>query len=231
MKTKILLYVLIMSCVPLSYLHAYMVSLDYEPVAICLGAITFPSYVTPYANLYYNGKKLSIDVDTKEKSVAIIPYCLEEAKSQQQFHIVICGECKISSKENTIECLYVPLDVSYKFYTLSATREYNQDQEVDGYSWKVTENNLVDNNTIPQDAIIFLFDADLVEGLYVKSWPQNSNVRILPEIVIKKTASQKELVQAMNASAAASMDINGIHKRNMTCIKQIDQKAVLSLKS
>lgn len=220
-----------MFCAPLSYVHTYMVSLDYEPIAICLGAITFPFHVTPYANLYYNGKKLLIDVDTKEKAVPVISYCLEEAKSHQQFHIVVCGECKISSQENTIECLYVPADISYKFYTLSATREYNQDQEVDGYSWKVTENKLVDNNSIPQDAIIFLFDADLVEGLYVKSWPQNSNVRILPEIVIKKTVTQKELVQAMNASAAASMDINAIHKRNITCMKQINQQAVLSLKS
>jgi len=230
MKTKIISFLIILSCSSLSLLQCSIVSLDIEPIAICLGTIAFPHSVIPHANIYYNGKKLPIDIDTKEKRVNIIPYCLEESKSNQQFHMIICSECKIASKENTIQYLHVPKSVPYKFYTLSAARQYNKEQEVDGYLWNVHEDTLV-HNIIPDNTIIFLFNANLIEGLHVKSWPQNSNIRILPEIVIKKSVSKNDISDAMNSAALASMDLDAIHKRNITSIKQINQKAVLSLKS
>lgn len=231
MKIKIILWMIIISCGRLSFLDASVVSLDYEPVAVCLGTIVFPKKVHPYPNLYYNGRKLSIDVDLKEKEVKVIPYSLEEAQSKQQFHMIICLECKFASKENTVQYLYIPKNVSYKFYTLSAARQYNNDKEVDGYLWTLTQDQLSADRIIPDDTIIFLFNADLIEGLHVKSWPQNSNVRILPEIVIKKSACQQDLSDAMTQGAAASVGLNRIHKHNATCIKQINQKAVLSMKS
>lgn len=220
-----------MSCGSLSILQGSMLSLDYEPVAICLGNIIFPKNVTPDLNVYYKGKKLSIDLHSKEKEVKLVPYSLEEVKSNQQFHMIICPECKFASKDNTIQYLYVPKNVPYKFYTLSAARQYNQNQEVDGYLWNSIEDKLLDDHIIPDNTIIFLFDANLIEGLNVKSWPQDSNARILPEIRIKQSISQKDLSDAIIAARLAALDLDAIHKCNMTCIKQINKQAVLSLKS
>ena len=208
-----------------------IVSLDYEPVAICLGSITFPRNVTPDLNVYYKGKKLIIDVHSKEKEVKLIPYSLEEKKSNQQFHMIICSECKIASKDNTVQYLHVPTNVAYKFYTLSAARQYNQDQEVDGYLWTAVEEKLLNGNIIPDNTVIFLFNADLIENLTIKSWPQNSSARILPEIVIKKSVAQEDLSRAIVEARLAAFDLDTIHDHNNQCIRQINQKAVLSLKS
>lgn len=222
---------IVISCRSLSILHGSILSLDYEPVAICLGSVIFPTNVAPHLHIYYKGKKLTIDTHSKEKEFKLIPYSLEEKKSTQQFHMIICSECKIASKDNTVQYLYVPYTVPYKFYTLTAARQYNQDQEVDGYLWTSVEERLLEKNIIPDGTIIFLFNSDLIDGLNIKSWPQDSSARILPEIIIKKTSTHDDLLAAINAACLAAPDLDAIHKRHTTCVKQINQKAVLSMKS
>ena len=231
MKTKIYFLTIVMFCSLLSMLQGATLPLDYEPVAICLGSVIFPKNIDPDLNIYYKGKKLSIDVNSKEKEVRLVPYSLEEKKSNQQFHMIICAECKIASKDNTVQYLYVPAKTPYKFYTLAAARSYNEDKEVDGYLWTSTEERLLDDNIIPDNTVIFVFDANFIEGLNVKSWAQGSSARILPEIVVKKSISQKDLSRAIVKARLASLDLDTIHQRNMTCVKQMGKQSVLSMKS
>ena len=222
---------IIVCCIPLSLVQAAAVSFDYEPVAVCLGNVLFPRSVDPDLNVYYKGKKLPIDVFSKEKEVRNIPYSLEEKKSTQKIYMIICSECKFASQDNTIQYLYVPANVDYKFYTLSAARQYNENQEVQGYLWTVIEEQLLDDNIIPDNTVIFLFDVSFVEGLNVKSWSQSSSARVLPEIIIKKSANQQDLSRAIIKARLAALDMDTIHKHDMSCTKQINKQAVLSMKS
>jgi len=231
MKIKIVFLMTMISCVSFSTTDAAAVSFDYEPVAVCLGSVSFPKTVAPDLNFYYKGKKLSIDVYGKEKEFKIVPYSLEEQKSTQQFHMIICSECKFLPKDGTIQHLYVPQGIAYKFYTLSAARRYNENQEVDGYLWSVMEEQLLDGNIIPDNTVIFLFNANFIAGLHVKSWPQDSSARILPEIVIKDSVNQVDLSREVIISRLAAMDMDTIHKHGMTALRQINKQAVLSLKS
>ena len=84
---------------------------------------------------------------------------------------------------------------------------------------------------MPDNTVIFLFDANLIEGLNVKSWPQNSNARILPEIIIKKSIDQQVISRAIIIARLAALELDTIHQHNMTCVKQINKQAVLSMKS
>ncbi len=228
---------MIISFGSLSIMQGSALAADYEPVAICLGSVKFPMSVkNTNLNIFYKGKKLSIDVHNKEKEVKLIPYSLEEKKSNQQFHMIICSECEPcnytgSEKNNTIKYLYVPAKVQYKFYTLCAARSYNDEGVVDGYLWTCIDERLLDDNIIPDNTIIFIFDADLVEGLNVKSWEQGSSARILPEIVIKKTVSKNDLYDALDRGSLASLPLNAIHQHNVTCVKQMGKQSVLSIKS
>ena len=232
MKTKIAFLMIIIFCGPLSMVQGIDLAADYEPVAICLGSVKFPMSINnTNLNLFYKGKKLSIDVHNKEKEVKLVPYSLEEKKSNQQFHMIICSECEIASKDNTIQYLYVPSRIKYKFYTLGAARSYDDEGEVDGYLWTCTDERLLDDNIIPDNTVIFIFDADLIDGLNIKSWEQGSSARILPEIVIKKTVAQQVLYDALDRASLASLPLNAIHQRNVTCVKQMGKQSVLSMKS
>jgi len=205
---------------------------EYDPVAICLGSVKFPLNINnTNLNIFYKGKKLLIDVNHKEKEIKSVPYSLEEEKSNQQFHMIICSECNVASKDNTVQYLYVPSYVPYKFYTLSAARSYNENKEVDGYLWTCIQEQLLDDNVVPDNTVIFIFDAHLIEGLRVKSWPYSSSARILPEIIIKKSVNSIEVYDALDKASLASLPLNAIHQRNMVCIKQMDKQSVLSLKS
>jgi len=217
---------------PIQNIYSLGFAVDYEPIAIYLGSIKFPMHIrNTHLNLFYKGKKLSIDINNKEKELRLFPYSLEEEKSNQQFHMIICSECKIASKDNTVQYLYVPSKVDYKFYTLNAARSYNEKKEINGYLWTCTQEQLLDDNIIPDNTVIFIFDANLIEGLQVKSWPHNSNARVLPEIVIKNTVSKKDLYDAFDKASLAALPLNTIHQRNMTCIKQMDKQSILSMKS
>lgn len=216
--------------------------LDYEePMALCLGNIVFNTPVDPDVCLYYKGNKLQLDINNEKmvrrigqvtptkKLVTMVPYTLSEAKAIQHFHILICCKPEISSIDNIINYLYVPHNTPYKFYTLSGARQYN-DNQLDGCTWNVTEEFLLDDQIIPDNTIIFLFNADFIQGLEVKSWPLNSNVRVLPSIVIKHTITPESIRQAMIEARLAGMDFDAIHNRYPQYNVKREHKTVVTIK-
>lgn len=216
--------------------------LDYEePIALCIGDIVFHTEIDPDLCLYYKGDKLQLDTNYDKKSkkiginhdakqlVGIVPYSLKEAKATQEFHILICCCPQIASHENTINYLYVPTAVMYKFYTLSAGRIYNKEDQIEECIWNVHEDYLQVDRIVPDNTIIFLFNANLIEGLEVKSWPLNSNIRLLPSIVLKKSIERNDIVRAIIEARLASVDFDAIHSPRVQGSSRRENKTVVMM--
>ena len=217
--------------------------LEYEePMALCAGEIVFSTFVDPDLCLYYKGNKLQIDISydkkskrlgqdtTKQELVKIVPYNVNEAKATQELYILICSQPRFASESNTINYVHVPQGMSYKFYKLSAARKYDENKEVVGCLWEVTEELLPDDRVVPDNTIIFLFDANFVEGLEPKIWPVNSNVRFLPTIIMNKTIDEQVMNQAIITARLISMDFNTVHRYNLENATKIENKTVVTIK-
>jgi hypothetical protein len=211
--------------------------IEQNPMALCLGSINFPMPIQPDLSLYYKGDKLPLDnnaeklvrryyqrpEDLVSAGTKVVPYSLLEAKSTQKFHLIITSSIAPASELNTVLYWYIPQGVAYKFYTFSAARQIIHDE--DFCSWSVTQEYLLQDNIIPDDTIIFLFDAQLVFGLEVKNWAQNSNVRMIPEIIIKPSATQNQIENAMIEARLAAIDVDAFHDHDFSCVKKLDDKA------
>lgn len=221
------LFLFLMGCIVTSCLSANLFYMqDFQkPKALCVGNIVFPENINPNLSLYYKGDKLQLDLDGK-KEVDRVPYSLIEDKSTQCIHILVSQELQCSTSENTVQYLHVPQGASYKFYTLSAARDYDQNGQMRGYMWSVTENSLGDLRVAPDNTMIFLFDPLLVDGLEVRSWVQDNNTRLLPDIVIKKSASGQNLNRAIAVSRLAAMDMDTLHYHHYETKKQRNKQAV-----
>jgi hypothetical protein len=217
--------------------------LEYEePMALCVGDIVFNTEIDPDLCLYYKGNKLQIDINydkkskrlgqvtTKKELVKIVPYTLNEAKATQQFHMLVCNHPQFASDNNTITYLHVPEDMPYKFYTLSAARKYDDNGEVIGCMWTVTEDFLSDDRIVPDNTIIFLFNAGYIEGLEAKSWPLNSNIRLLPSIVMKKTIEAEDVARAIIEARMIAIDFDTVHHHDIQNATKIENKTVVTVK-
>lgn len=236
MKIKIITFVVISS---FSFLFAYSKELlEYqEPMALCVGHITVGIQVDPDFCLYYKGNKLQLDTHYDKKSkkigkpqtvkqlVDIVPYSLTEAKTTQEFYILICCRPEFASDQNTINYLYIPHNIAYKFYKLTAARTNQND--IEGCLWAVKEEELCDDRIIPDNTIIFLFNADFIEGLEVKSWPLHSNIRLLPNIVVKKTIDRQDVLRAIVEARLAAIDFDAVHIHRIENSSKIENKTVV----
>jgi hypothetical protein len=200
-----------------------------EPIVLCMGNIIFPHSIFPDINLYYKGNKVQLDDVDNKKKVDIVPYSLSEGKTTQKIEIVVAVSIGISTDDNTVQYLYVKPGINYKFFTLYADRKYDKNGEFQGYAWTVHSSDLPDNRKIPKEALIFVFDANLVDKLDVRSWRQDNNTRLLPDIIIKKTASFNDLNRAITLSRLASIDLDTVHKHNFEYIKQKNSKVAVAM--
>lgn len=241
MKIKIITLVFVGTC---GLLFGGINSLlEYEePMALCIGDVVFHTDIDPDLCLYYKGNKLQIDIShdkkskrlgqvtTKKELVKIVPYTLNEAKATQQFHVLICCRPHFASDSNTITYLHVPENVTYKFYTLSAARKYDEQGKAIGCMWAVVEDALPEDRVVPDNTIILLFNADHVEGLEEKSWPLNSNVRLLPSIVMKKTIHPDDVAKAIIEARMIAMDFDTVHRYQIQNATKIENKTVVTIK-
>lgn len=210
-----------------------------EPMALCIGDIIFHTQIDPDLCLYYKGDKLQLDINYDKKSkkigkeeviqqlVNIVPYSLTETKATQKFHILICCRPEFASDENTIDYLYIPHDTPYKFYTLSAARLSSKDNQLEDCLWTVSQESLGDKGIVPDNTIIFLFNADFIEGLQVKSWPSNSNIRILPSIVLKQSIDRQDVLRAIVQARLAAIDFDVVHRHRIQAQSKRDCKSIM----
>jgi|GEM_PF-1501196 len=240
-KANILLFAGIMG----AFLPSSASVLEYEePMALCIGSVVFNTGVNPDLCLYYKGNKLQLDINrdekprrigqqvsTKQELVRIVPYTLSEAKSTQRFHLLICSRPQFASYSNTVTYLHVPEAVPYKFYTLSGARQRNENSKIDGCLWSVTQENLLEDRKVPDNTIVFLFNADYVEELEVKPWPLHSNIRLLPNIIMKKTISEQDIARAIAEARMVSLDFATVHEHDIKNMTKIESKTILTLKS
>ncbi len=241
MKIKFL-SILFLGSMTLS-LPACNLLLEYEePRVLCTGNIIFDTHVYPDLCLYYNGNQLQLDVHqdklskklgtqtTKKELLKIVPYSLYQAKAIQRFHILICLRPQFASDFNTVTYVHVPETISYKFYTLVAARKYNDNNEVDGCMWTVTEEALSPDRIVPDNTIIFLFNADYIENLETKSWPLNSNMRLLPNIIMKKTVQPEDIARTIIEARMIAIDFDTIHHHHEKSMNKIENKTIVTIK-
>jgi len=237
MKIKIITFIFLISSFELLFTSSKPLLEYHEPMALCIGDIIFHTKVDPDLCLYYKGNKLQLDTNYDKKSkkigkvqpvqelVNIVPYSLTEAKATQEFNILICCRPEFASDQNTINYLYVPEKTPYKFYTLTAGRTHQND--VEGCLWVVKQEDLFDNKIIPDNTIIFLFNADFIEGLEVKSWPLHSNIRLLPSIVLKKTIDSQDVLRAIIEARLAAIDFDAVHIHRIETSSKRENKTVV----
>ena len=86
------------------------------------------------------------------------------------------------------------------------------------------------NRIIPDNTVIFLFNADYIAGLEVKSWPLNSNIRILPTIVMHKDIQPEDIVRAIIQARMIAIDFDTIHNHHVQNASKIESKTVVVIK-
>ncbi len=213
-----------------------------EPKAPFIGDIVFPMNIDPDLCLYYTGNKIQLDINHDKKSqklgqpaspkelVNIVPYVVNEAKATQKIYLLICQNPEFASQDNTINYVYIPENVAYKFYTLTATRRYNPEANVNECCWTVVQETLSDDKIIPDNTIIFLFDANYVQDLEVKSWPLNSNIRILPTITISNNVMPDDIARAIIQARMIAIDFDTIHNHHLKNSCKIESKTLVTIK-
>jgi hypothetical protein len=175
-----------------------------------LGKIVFPEKVAPMLRLYYNGKSLVTDTK-KDEEYKTIPFSIDEFSWVQDINVLVCYNVACSSENNNITNLRVPSSEPYKFYALEAARSYDgKGKEV--LSWNSTEQELEDN-IIPDNTIIFIFDPNLVDGLDIPVWNKEDQMRLLPGIIMSEKASAKDFIRAMNIAYLSGMDVDICHQK------------------
>lgn len=196
-----------------------------EPTAPFMGEIIFGSSVYPDLSLYYQGEKIEIkeyydklyqkigQLLPVQRLVSATSYLFDALKSLQKINILICMRPQCASHENTVTYWYVPDNISYKFYTLTASRKLDKNNHVEGYCWNIKQAELP-SNIIPHNTILFIFPANFVEKIETKVWPVNSNVRILPTIFINPDLEKSLIDQAIIESRIFAIDIDTLHDRN-----------------
>lgn len=178
-----------------------------------LGSVIFPVEVSPSLCLYYKGQKLLVD-GQKDEEYKTISFSLDEASYVQQLHILICLEPSCFSEHNNIKYLTVDPTQPYKLYSLRGARTFDaQGEEV--LSWDVQEEKLEDS-IIPDNTLIVVYNPELVEGLQVVSWRTKDQIRILPNIVMKKQIKKDVFIQAMNIARLSAMDLDSYHEQAST---------------
>lgn len=242
MKIKIITLVFVGTCGLLFGGINSLLEYD-EPMALCIGDVRFHTDVDPdLICFYHRGNRVRVDIHydkkskrlgdviTKKELVKIVPYTLNEAKATQKIHLLICCRPHFASDSNTITYLHVPENVSYKFYTLTAARKYDEEGKAIGCMWAVSEEILPDGRIVPDNTIIFLFNADHIEGLEEKSWPLNSNIRLLPSIVMKKTIQPDDVAKAIIEARMIAIDFDTVHRYQIQNTTKIENKTVVTIK-
>jgi hypothetical protein len=83
---------------------------------------------------------------------------------------------------------------------------------------------------VPDNTIIFLFNAGYIEGLEAKSWPLNSNIRLLPSIVMKKTIEAEDVARAIIEARMIAIDFDTVHHHDIQNATKIENKTVVTVK-
>ncbi len=177
---------------------------------IFLGDVVFPVEVAPSICLFYQGQTPELDV-RKNQEYKNISFSMDESSRVHNMYILITLQPSCSAENNNIQHLTVAPSAAYKLYQLQGTRYFNgKGEEI--LTWDISEKKL-DKNIIPWHTLVFVFDPALVEGLQAVSWTKKDSMRLLPKIVIKKTATQDELARAIDIACLSAMDLYSYHKK------------------
>lgn len=180
-----------------------------DPTKLFIGTVQFPTTLDFDLCLYYKGQKVDTDCSKKDPHVQ---FSFLESKYTQEMFILICENISYHTENNTIQNLRVT-DNSYKCFKLSATRIYDNHNDVVGFSWDAQECEL-EEKIVPDNTLFFVFNPDLIQGLSVQSWKTDNTLRIIPTITINQIASAEQLKRAMTIARLAAIDIDTVHKKN-----------------
>lgn len=191
----------------LSYIQLYANSID--PTTLFLGSIKFPETVdNDDICLYYKGKKLTPDWDKNNLSVQ---FSFLESKTAQSIYLLICNDITYQTQPQSNTVLHFQAtNKNYICYELRAKRIYDDLGSLTDYSWDYHEYKL-ENNIIPDNTVMFLFDPKLIENIQIHTWNKNQAIRLVPTIKIVHSATHPELLRTMTIARLTALDIDTLH--------------------
>ncbi|MCF7900512.1 hypothetical protein K9K77_03310 [Candidatus Babeliales bacterium] len=146
--------------------------------------------------MYYKG----IKVTQHEGSFQFIG-----AKNPEEFHIVVTH---IKTPDSPlIKELEVPYNVPYKYYHLKRKDDLN---DIRNFRWIIYETSGNEGFNIPEDALIIVLDPTYIKELSIASWKKESNLIVLPTIVLSKDPLLEE---ASIKSVLAALDTDPFHRK------------------
>ena len=169
--------------------------------------------------MYYKGRAVQVDKDGS--------FTLTEQLRSQTFSIVITTLLTVPTA-NTIEELRVPQEVAYVCFNL--LRVAVVDKETKGQeTWHIEKRVGKGEFAIPRNALIVLFEPDLVEDMMTTSWKKDGNFLVLPDIVCKKSMSKKQFEKAYNHAQFVSLDFKLFHPKEEYVVEQYEKKRVFKI--
>ncbi|MBP7854470.1 hypothetical protein KAZ82_00875 [Candidatus Babeliales bacterium] len=171
------------------------------------GSIEFPMLIDYDLCIFYNGQKLELE----SNNTPFVQFSFLDDKSISTIHLVIANALACSTMEsNNIRALKIADNNAYICYQLQAQRNFENNEEQ--LTWNIDQCAL-ENNQIPQNSVIFLFDPTLIAGLKIQSFKPENLFRIIPTIMINSRTTIQQIKRAMEVARLASLDIDPIHRK------------------
>lgn len=201
---------------------------------LCYAAPTYSSFFAPQAEqqklfsgsiqlthkiaydlcLFYKGEKIIFDPQIQDNS---LDFSFVDDKSTHCIYVIITDAVTHNTEHaNTLQSLQIADESKYICYKLQAKRQ-KDDQNQDLLTWDSIEHKL-EQNIIPENSLIFLFNPHLIAGLKVPSWQSENVFRLVPTILIDPQSSVAELQRAMVVARLSALDIDPVHRKKTTAI-------------
>ncbi len=177
-----------------------------DSTKLFLGSIKFPEHIHGDLCLYYKGQKIQPEWSSNN---TVAQFSFLESKYTHEMFILVCDNISYqTSQTNTVQCLQAA--DNYQCYKLLAQRTENE-QGFTECSWSVQKCTL-ENNNIPDNTFIFLFNPTFIDGLQVQTWNSDNTLRVLPTINIKSIQT-KDLTRTMTIARLTAIDIDLLHSK------------------
>ncbi len=211
-----------------------LVASSIQAYNLLLGSIQFPKTLStiPQVRIYHSGKIIKCEVDQINKMITF--GITQYSQSQIRYPLMITEsiEFALSNKtkndsNNTIQYIRVPHDQDYKFYTLLLVPQFNPNNVMPTYHWKIINDRIRFNNKIPDDAIIICIDPAWVDDLHT------DNGFALPTVTIKSDilsicGSYNKFMDKSAQMLLAAIDSDTMHSNTEQTIKLQENRLMIA---
>lgn len=193
--------------------------------SLMVGTIQFPKNIQqiPLIRIYYRGLIIPAERDEQGKKIV---FKFPVTSAQTHFYLLITKNiaCEVRHKSafsahNTIEFWKVNKDTPYKFFVLYSIQDENENKQ----RWSIKKVSLDESRKIPDDSLIMLYPAELIEGMADINSFELPTVMLKPDL-LTLIGSQTKLTELSDMLMLASLDTDTFHATLSQEIIQQDKK-------